>query len=1460
VDLTQEEDGDNLTFPAVLFPSAHLPGLPRQQTLATSSPRLTPAHIPHPGTARPHQTHPPEIGRKPATSGVAAPMSGSQTTNSNGAGSSERPGKRRKLSSLPTSVARPQPGPTPSRIINRTTQPLMANRPPSVQDMNAALKTNSGTSALVEEIAASQPRPLHIAPQPSRMPSQIIQKSVANRPPSAQNMNAALKANGGISALVAEIAASQPRPFHIDGWPAQDCLRVLQGPSSSRPGESSTRTTNSKSTELEESPPTLVKSRVGVELAQQAHRSSFPGPIALAQTDYRDSVMSDTSGGQVETSTPTPKEQTPKMQCTIDREPLATSFTRRGDTTPSTIDSNIKRSRPTNPTVRSFSEKEEHLLIFLKEEMQMTWQTITAEFNKDYPGRSCINLQSRYSFKLKKRDRSQDPAVWDLPLRWQEGNEIDGPSVDTVHSIPKERPELANLGQGATSFNMRALRAADFSADHQSNEQDQSPREDLGPAPRRERTRRAAPVNYTWPRQRRGDLGEKIYGGEETIEKRLVSDSLSRSETPEELVYDPATAIVVENEPMVVDDSRNAALALYAPNQTLPYLTSSQRLSMQTPGDYWQWDQLSSRPYQGMLLHVDFSPAEMDTVDEAFTTITNSLAKWSRHTTHKRHLRAILKPVAESKLLQLAHELRRRLPSRDSRSLNAFLLDAKAGLLSDTPLIQRLAAAKFSQHKSSSRKDSTLDIIRQRELGLHSRRGWKAPSKAVSYQIKDKMIDTLGPCATWTGASSDIHTVAWSQDGESFAAGAVAVTDPDSMQYNRANNLLYGILRNRTIHELGEHCEQRRKTATGANSTHAMHESQDPMLYTTVTSVAFSGSGKVMYSGGYDQALCIWQLDTPLSQPVLCTKLRQRAKVDMLVANRRHDGVLATAVQKSEGAAVKLLRINEENPSIGFTKINFRSAKAASRADLRILPQALRFEPRYGELLLAGFGANGRNDVFNSTGDLCIWDVGSMEQLAIYGANRNVFDVSFNPNRRYMPLFAAGCVANGSENRGTRSVIRLFDERGGNARGNGYTSPLEIECKARDMNDVVWCPQDEHLIAAGCTDGRVYVWDMRRSDDPLRTLSHGRSLMPLQEGIHHELTDTGVRFLSWGDNATRLYSGSSDGIVKVWDVTRSQEDTFVKDLIKVDSGIMAGAFSPDFSKLVIGEVNGSVDVLDVGRDDYTVKDANRLTYVPYARDVHKEGRKANEFGSQATLSASNSGVEEGNILLRTQQLSVARMGNLPILQVLQGPAYEGPFDRAEDAETLREQAVQFQLSMEVPPIPQCEIEACWTNVVTITSEEAGDSGRSVDRIPDELRRQWLAIEKTTPIPGKAKCTQCSRPARPTLNNDLDAPILCERCSFACFRCGSVNPIAAATTELICGSCSGVWDIGALGYECVQQPSFDGVALNVPPLPQFGRDMRAEQLFDDLTSFGDEMNALTDYYFSLAVDRSESPPV
>jgi WD40 repeat protein len=1374
--------------------------------------------------------------------------------------------------------------PVPSKTYNRATEiqrPDQGDKrrklaPPTATDQQTET-TGSKTGMRPSDYPTNRPRTAAAEPvgrresgsfthaQQRPMHSQLLGKI-----PSVQYMNEALKTNGVTTTLPGNMVASGPRPLQIgrmssnSNYASSSPFSTLPETTAMAPKTTTSRPFNNTQYTHQTTPANGTQGKP-MRPSQSAPQTAIRNGTAKAATDVARTLSFATSSfSNATSSVPAHDDEDSIMfdvpvPSTIESpvvasQPLAVQSRPRAavpyqkQVTKDSAD--LKRTGP-------FSEEEDHLLIFLKEVKMLQWKDITEAFSEDFPGRAYHTLQSRYTTKTNKRDRSQDPTVLNLPARWAAEAAIDWASVHGDNPGPRERREVTKLRHDAGTA-IGALPRPTLL--RQTTDIEYSSGTDSGP--RLARPRRAPVVNYDVRRQnRRSGLEADPIAIDDAMATHSVDmDSYTRSQTPP----DTQTALVGKTviiEPLQMNfDAEDANIALVSrsgmregPSQQLPYLDASQRSLLQNAPEGWGWDQIASLEWQGLPLHVDFDPAEMEQVELAAAEFQRAPQR-PRHTTQRRQLRMVLRNLTEPKLLQLTHHIRQRLSNRSSASISALLRDAQAGDIVNQPRVLRLSAARPMKPMSTVRFESTMTMVRQRELGAQSRRGWSRASKPLTYQAKNNIMDTLGPLSSWTGASSDIHTVAWDPSGNHFAAGAVAVADEDSMQYNRPNNLLYGSLPTSTIHELAEHSTERKKTEKGANSSHAMFASQDPKLYATVTSVAFSPSGKVMYSAGYDESVCVWKLESTSSQPVIAAKLRHKAEVELMVVNRNHPGVLATAAKKYSGNAVKLVTFDEDNP-VAVQKHSFFSAKASVRADLRILPQALQFEPKDGGMLLAGFGANARHDnVFDTTGDLCLWDIRTKTQLPIHKSNGNVFDIAFNPNRRYMPLFAAACVAGGNVNRGTRSVIRLYEER----TAGKYGSPLEIECKALDPSELSWSPQDEHLIAAGCTDGCVYVWDMRNSDDPLQILSHGRSLMPLQDDIHHERTDTGVRFLSWGENATRLYSGSSDGVVKVWDVLRSEDDTFVKDLITLDSGIMAGAFSPDYSKLVLGEVNGSVDILDVGRDDYSIKDVDRMRYVPYGGESCDE-----EFDSVNLVrsGAADSGVAEGNLLLQSQQLQTVSMGNLPIRQVVQGPAYDGPYDQGIDAPTLRELALQFQTGMAEPSGAQCNIAACKDNIVMMTSEEIGDSHRSSDRIPDELRQQWTSLNTATIIPGKSKCTYCMRPARPSPSTeDPDASALCERCSFACFRCGSENSVAAATTKLMCDSCGGVWEIGALGYECVEQPAMKDVVYDVPSLRRFGRDMLEQRWNEGQASFGDEVNALTEYYHSLAIDRLESPPL
>ncbi|OAG01724.1 uncharacterized protein CC84DRAFT_1099767 [Paraphaeosphaeria sporulosa] len=1114
------------------------------------------------------------------------------------------------------------------------------------------------------------------------------------------------------------------------------------------------------------------------------------------------------------------------------------------------------------------SEAEAHLLVFLKEVKNLSWPEITARFQEHYPDRKYGTLQTNYSQKINRRDRSQDPAHLTLPSMYASEAHVDWARVSANLSRPNNQPrrkrEVAALQE---EHKPRAWSAAANSVQDQLSDAESAGR-------RRGRPRRAVPVqNYTWPKS-----NSQIEGGsfEEDDSNRtdLAEERLAVSQTPENLVPVAQKAIAVENEPLSVDfdmDDAFSALAVQdreACPERLPYLSSLQRSVLHNVPSGFEWDQLVSRDWQGTLIHVDFNSIELDTVENTITSLLGPQRDLQPQLQRKR-LRRILNGVTEPKLLQLAGVLRSKLRSRGRRSIDAFLRDAQEDKVrSAAPRIERLAASRPNKSFNSEARLSTSAVIRRRELGLQSNRGWSSATSPISYQLKNKVQDTLGPVSSYTGASSDVHAVAWSVGGECFAAGAICVDDPHSMQYNRSNNLLYGDVSRNTIIELGKHYVERPMTEMGPNSTHAMYASQDPKLFKTVTSVAFSPNGKYMFSGGWDQNVWIWETKYDGSQPIDAVSLHHKSEVSMMAVNA--SGVLATGTRKSTGNAVKVLSLCEDDLTQPPVTLNFASEKAAARPDLMMLPMALHFSPRYENLLLAGFGANARQDGRDANGDICLWDINGNKQLNIWGAGKNVFDLSFHPRERWM---AVATVAGQNTNRGMRSTVRVYSEQGG-AADDKFSTLMELECQALDINDVVWCPGDEYLVAAGCTSGRAYVWDIRNPNHFVRELAHGSSLMPLDDREDREVVDTGIRFLSWGNNATRLYSGSSDGVVKVWNVARSEEETFVKDLITVDSGIMSGAFSPDYSRLVLGEVNGSVNVLEVGRDDCSLKNASRMNYVPFIDDEP-------DFEKQLptpTSAAADSGVATARELFATGQMTIKPMGGLPIKQAVQGPSYAGPYDTSVDAPFLREQASEMQLKF--PETSESPCSACLvfgSDPVKITSEEIGDSGRSVDRIPEEIRSRWLAGTVDLKIPPtQVPCATCGRAARPSdrtnLGDGTPLPARCERCNFACLRCGDNMTLSMNIKNEIChcNACGLGWHIGVLGYEpmgvnSVKRPRRI-IYNDIPKLDGFKHDLYLAELEtgsptgDEDASFGDEMNALTDYYFSLAVDRPQSPPL
>ncbi len=72
-------------------------------------------------------------------------------------------------------------------------------------------------------------------------------------------------------------------------------------------------------------------------------------------------------------------------------------------------------------------------------------------------------------------------------------------------------------------------------------------------------------------------------------------------------------------------------------------------------------------------------------------------------------------------------------------------------------------------------------------------------------------------------------------------------------------------------------------------------------------------------------------------------------------------------------------------------------------------------------------------------------------------------------------------------------------------------------------HDPVWCvafSPNERWMAAGCSDGTIYLWDTEKHHASVRMRAH----------------DGGVRALAWAADGRTFVSGGNDGAVKIWDM------------------------------------------------------------------------------------------------------------------------------------------------------------------------------------------------------------------------------------------------------------------------------------------------------------------------------------
>ncbi|KAK3617064.1 hypothetical protein LTR56_025543 [Elasticomyces elasticus] len=538
-------------------------------------------------------------------------------------------------------------------------------------------------------------------------------------------------------------------------------------------------------------------------------------------------------------------------------------------------------------------------------------------------------------------------------------------------------------------------------------------------------------------------------------------------------------------------------------------------------------------------------------------------------------------------------------------------------------------------------------ILRQRELGMVGSRGFAAAVKRIPDELINHTLRQYAPTRHFMSTCGDVTSLAWAARGNRFAVGSIAITDDRSMQYNSGRNLLIGD-KHRSSRPIVE-------DSNNPNALHSMRATQSSYLYQTVAAVGFSLDGDRLYSVGSDRKLRAYDCTDTVEGTHCLYEVSDSASVDLLSISQQ--GLIATACHSSADDNVEVWHCDND----GYRNLQKLSpGRTDGASSLPIFPSALKWglNGRQSDYLLAGFSSDSNDEERDSAGETALWNAETGQRLILSTICRNTFDVAWNC------LASVGstafCVAStpgaGRSSAERRSVVQCYAPEQNRAR-----QVLEWECPAFDINDVMYCPYDENLIAAGATDGKVYVWDTRfasQNQKVLHTLKHGESINVLDHDRDQERIDTGVRMLCWGATSSRLYSGSSDGVVKVWNPYRSPIDAFVEDVASLQSAVMSGAFSPDYRQLLVGEESGRLNLLSVGQD---TEDRPALP----SRSFKLSAVEADDVSEPPFIAA--------RAMLKSKHIEIRQMGDLLIRQAVQGPAYNGPYLKPSASETIEAQ-------------------------------------------------------------------------------------------------------------------------------------------------------------------------------------------
>lgn len=642
--------------------------------------------------------------------------------------------------------------------------------------------------------------------------------------------------------------------------------------------------------------------------------------------------------------------------------------------------------------------------------------------------------------------------------------------------------------------------------------------------------------------------------------------------------------------------------------------------------------------------HIDFTREETEELLRSALSVFGSQDlgdEKANNASPESRLRSLVTGADDSQItemIRLVHaDTYNVLRSRNVDGIKLFLADLVEGLVAVRP-----GYLKVTMHKVDPMADlrlSTSSLLRCRELGTDFTLG-----RHVRSELRLRASERISPWRRWKGASGDVVACAWAPNSMHFAIGATATSNNEDLQYNRPRNLLIGDLAANVIHELPDHRVDRPRPnmiPNGPNANEAMYNSLDPMIYTTISSLHFSHNGSRLITGSHDKKVKIW--DVSSSGAATCTRTMQHnAIVTNVDISKTHEGLIATAAQ----CIHKSIRIYHSD-SAGLEYSSFSSPRAEKKKQLELYPECLRWgkTPSTSHVLLAGFQQWASNE--SKDGDICLWDVHKEDFIAMSPTRFSVFTAAWHPLYDIFAVGGAPPTGSTLTHHTTKSVVRTFDMRA------LKRFAIEFECPAVDMQDVTFHPLDQNIVTAGCTDAATYVWDYRKPTDYIVKLQHQHPLTDWDHTKRQEDADAGVMMTVWGLDSDRFYTGSSDGIIKCWNPFRAPDDALIENVADLGANVQSGAFSPDFTQLLVGDSDGGVHILSSTPYHHWAALNDKSSETAEMELVEACGSSSPR---EVDSDTSNEGILEARTLLKTGQLLLDdRYG------VGKGPNYAGPY-------------------------------------------------------------------------------------------------------------------------------------------------------------------------------------------------------